>query len=186
LITISAPISLPRSAAAVSVVKNGLPVPAANHHLAFLQVADRFSPDIRLDHLLDVERRLHAARDPGLAHGVRQRERVHHRGEHSHVVGGGAVHARRAGRDAAKDVAATDHHAELHPEARHLRHLAHDRLDRLAVDAERVVAHQGFPGQLEQHALVFGSQCAFPACAITSAAKSVDFFSIPSPTTKNA
>ncbi len=55
-----------------------------------------------------------------------------------------------------------------------------------AVDAERIVPHQGFARQLEQDALVFRRQCAFPACAITSAAKSVDFFSMPSPTTRKA
>src|SRR6185503_1304695 len=157
-----------------------------NHHFAFFQVADCLAADVGLDHLLDVERRLHAAGDSCLTHGVRQRERVHHGGEHAHVVGGGPVHSLRARRQAAEDVAAADHHAELHPHARDLRDLVDDRLDRRAVDAKRIVPHQGFPRQLEKDPFVFGSQCAFPACAITSAAKSVDFFSMPSPTTKNA
>src|SRR5688500_18457437 len=41
-----------------------------DHHLALLQVADRLAADVGLDHLLDVERRLHAAGDARLAHGV--------------------------------------------------------------------------------------------------------------------
>src|SRR5688500_6227931 len=147
-----------------------------DHHLALLQVADRLAPDVRLDHLLDIERRLHAAGDSRLAHRVGQRERIHHGGQHSHVVGGGAVHAGRARRHAAENVAAADHHAELHPEARDLRHLAHDRLDGLAVDAVRVVAHQGLAGQLEQNALVFRSRQWTLAPG----------FSMPSPTTRKA
>src|SRR3990170_4110528 len=157
-----------------------------DHHLALLQVADRLAADVGLDHLLDVERRLHPAGDARLPHGVRQRQRIHYRGEHSHVVRGRAVHARGPGRQAAEDIAAADHHAELDPHARDLRDLGDDRLDRRAVDAKRIVPHQGFPRQLQENPLVFGSQCAFPACAITSAAKSVDFFSMPSPTTKKA
>ena len=42
------------------------------------------------------------------------------------------------------------------------------------------------PDSFRRIRLYFGSQCAFPACAMTSAAKSVDFFSMPSPTTKKA
>src|SRR4026207_2321752 len=47
-----------------------------HHHLALLEVADGLAADVGLAHLLDVERRLHAACDAGLAHGVRQRKRV--------------------------------------------------------------------------------------------------------------
>ena len=47
--TISAPISIARSDAAVSVVKYGLPVPAREDHQApLLQVADGAAPDVRL------------------------------------------------------------------------------------------------------------------------------------------
>src|SRR3989440_1611308 len=157
-----------------------------HHDLALLEVADRLAADIGLDHLLDVERGERAARQPGDAHRVLKRERVHHRGEHSHVVGGGAVHPGRARRHAPEDIAAADHHADLHAQARDLRDLADDGLDGLAVDAESIFPHQRFARQFEENALVLGSQCAFPACAITSAAKSPDFFSMPSPTTKKA
>src|SRR3546814_3303123 len=43
---------------------------------------------------------------------VLQRERVDDRGQHAHVVGRGALHAARGGRNAAEDVAATHHQAD--------------------------------------------------------------------------
>ena len=45
-------------------------------------------------------------------------ERVHHGGQHAHVVGLGAFHAGRGAGDAAEDVAAADHDADLHAHAR--------------------------------------------------------------------
>ena len=47
---------------------------------------------------------------------VLQRQRVDHRGEHAHVVGGRAVHALGAGREAAEQVAAADDDGGLHAE----------------------------------------------------------------------
>src|SRR5688572_2198816 len=84
-----------------------------DHHFALLQVPDRLAADVRLAHLLDVERRLHATRDTRLTHRIGERERVHYRGEHAHVVRGGAVHAGGAGREPAENVSAADYHAEL-------------------------------------------------------------------------
>src|SRR5581483_3630962 len=157
-----------------------------DHDLPLLQVADRLAADVGLHHLLDVERRERAACKAGAAHRVLQRQGVHDRGQHSHVVGRGPVHPRRARRHAAEDVPAADHHPDLQTHPRHRGDLGDDALDRLPVDAERILAHQGFPRQLEEDPFVLRRQCAFPACAITSAAKSADFFSMPSPTTNSA
>jgi hypothetical protein len=104
--------------------------------------------------LVDTERRLHARFDAGTAQCVLQREGVHQRGQHSHVIGGGAVHARRPRRHATEDVAAADDHRRFDAEPHHLRDLGHDAVDHLAVDAVRILAHQRLAGQLEQDAPV--------------------------------
>ena len=138
-------------------MKNGLPVPAAKittlpssrYCSAFGRTYGSTTCSIAI---ADITR----AVDALLAHRVGQRERVHHGGQHAHVVGGGAVHADRAAGDAAEDVAAADHDGDFAAELRHLLHLAHHADDRRAIDAERVVTHQGFTGKLEQDALVGG------------------------------
>jgi hypothetical protein len=127
LSTISAPISEPRSAAAVSVVKNGIAgAGAENHHLAFFEVTDRLAADIGLDHLLDVQRRLHAGVDARLAHRIGQRHGVHHRRQHAHVVGRGAIHAGGRAGQPAEDVAAADDDADLDAEIGHRLDFRHD------------------------------------------------------------
>ena len=55
--------------------------------------------------------------------------------------------------------------------------------DNLAVDAVGIRPHERLAGKLEQHTAVRLATTSGPlTCAITSAAKSVDFFSMPSPT----
>ena len=80
--------------------------------------------------------------------------RVDDRGQHAHVVGGGAVHAARAGRQAAEDVAAADDDGRLDAEALDLADVAGDARGDGGIDAELLVAHQGFARQLEEDALV--------------------------------
>jgi hypothetical protein len=80
---------------------------------------------------------LHARRDAALLQGVLQGQGVHHRGEHAHVVGGGAVHPRGGAAQAAEDVAAADHEGELHAEgAPGVRELVGQQADGLGVEAE--------------------------------------------------
>jgi hypothetical protein len=114
--------------------------------LALFQVAQRLGPDVGLDDLLDVERRLHASLDAGLAQGILQGQRVHDRGEHAHVVGRGAVHAGCARRHPTKDVAAADDDSQLDAEPIDLGDLLTHLLDGLAVDAVAVATHQGLAG----------------------------------------
>ena len=125
-----------------------------DHDLAFFQVLQRLGAHIGLDHLVDGDGRHHTRRHAFLAHGVGQGQRVHHRGQHAHVVGGGAVHADGTAGHAAKDVAAADDHRHLDTQLRDLLHLPHHAHDGGAVDAVGVVAHQGFARQLQQDALV--------------------------------
>ncbi len=89
-----------------------------------------------------------------MAHRIGQRQGVHDGGQHAHVVGGGTVHALRAGGDAAEDVAPANDDCQFHAHFRDLGHIGHHALDRAAVDAVSIIAHQGFAGQFEEDALV--------------------------------
>ena len=89
----SAPISSARSAAAVSVVKNGLPVPAAKittRPFSRWRIARRRMYGSATSETVE---RGHDARVGALAlERVLERERVEERREHAGVVGGRAVH----------------------------------------------------------------------------------------------
>ena len=50
---------------------------------------------------------------PALLERVLERQRIQHRRDHAHVVGGGAVHALAAGGESAPDVAAADDDGDL-------------------------------------------------------------------------
>ena len=127
----SALISIARRLAAVSVVKNGLPVPAARMHDApFLQVAHRAAPDVFLAHLVDADRRHHARVQAERLDRVLHRQRIHDGRQHAHVIAGHAVHAGARQAGAAEDVAAADHDRDLHAQA-------HDLAD---LDARRASA----------------------------------------------
>ena len=101
----SASISAARSAAVVSVEKNGLPVPACkNDDATFFQMANRSAPDIRFSDLLHFNRRLYARRHIQLFQRILQCERVHDRRQHAHIIGGSPVNALRAAGNASPDV----------------------------------------------------------------------------------
>jgi hypothetical protein len=83
------------------------------------------------------------------------RQRVHHRGQHAHVVGGRAFHPLGAALQAAKNVAAADHHADLDPKVAHRFHLLGNALDGRGMQAIALVAHQRLARDLKHHAAVF-------------------------------
>ena len=80
--------------------------------------------------------------------------RVDHRGQHAHVVGGGAIHAARARGDAAEDVAAADDDGRLNAHLLDLTDLAGDLRGNGRIDAIALLAHQGFAREFEEDALV--------------------------------
>ena len=80
--------------------------------------------------------------------------RVDDRRQHAHVVGGGAVHAAHAGRQAAEDVAAADDDGRLDAEALDLADVAGDAGGDGRIDPELLVAHQRFAGELQEDALI--------------------------------
>ena len=125
-----------------------------NNDFAFFQVLQSFGPDIGLDNALNADGRHHPGREAGLVHGVSECQSIHHSRQHTHVVGGRPVHADRAARNATKDVAPADDDSHLHTQARHLCNLFDHPHNGGAVDAECIVAHQGFAGEFEQDPLV--------------------------------
>ena len=104
-----ASISAARSAAAVSVVKNGLPVPAAKMTTRpFSRWRIGPAADVRLGDPRHLDRALHPGVLAGALERVLQRQRVHDRAEHADVVALGGVHARHRAGAAAPEVAAAD------------------------------------------------------------------------------
>ena len=94
----SAPISFARSAAVVSVEKNGLPGAGdEDHDMPGFELLDGAAADERLGDVLHLDRGLHARRQADLLERALQRQAVDHRGQHAHVIGGGALHAAMAG-----------------------------------------------------------------------------------------
>ena len=82
-----------------------------------------------------------------------KRERVHHRGEHAHVVGAGTVDPRRLA--AAEDVAAADDDGALDPEVDHVGELAGQEPRGCRRDAVAGVDRgEGVAGEFEQHTVV--------------------------------
>ena len=58
--------------------------------------------------------RLHPRVDARLLQRILQRQRVHHRGQHAHRIGGRAIHPGQRTGGTAEQVAAADHDADLH------------------------------------------------------------------------
>ena len=128
----SAPISFARSAAVVSVEKNGLPVPATKmttcRRSSWSMARRRMNGSATLSMWIAVWTRVGEA---DVLEGALQGQAVDDRGEHAHVVGGGALHAAMAGAQSAPDIAAADDDRDLHAEVVHFFDLRADLLDDL-------------------------------------------------------
>ena len=82
------------------------------------------------------DRRLDAGVDADLLERVLHGERVHHRRQHAHIVGAGAVEALGRAGEAAEDVAAADDQAELVPVVLGRLDLVGEPGDGVGIDAE--------------------------------------------------
>ena len=109
---------------------------AEDHDTALLEVPDRAPRDVRLGDLTHRDRRLHPGLDALLLQEVLEREAVHHRPQHAHVVGAAAVHPALGELGAAKVVAAADDHGHLHARTHDVGGLPGDRVDDVGIDAE--------------------------------------------------
>ena len=120
---------------------------------ALFQMPQRAAADVRLGHAGHRDRRQHAGVDAKLLQRILQRQRVHHRRQHAHVIGGGAVEALGRRGHAAEDVAAADDEAQLVPLRLGRGDLAGEAGDGVGIDAELALPHQRFARQLEQDAV---------------------------------
>jgi len=151
----SASISAERSAAAVSLVNNGLPVPAAKMTMRPFEMADGLEPDVRLGDLVDRERSLHPRFEPGGLELRAQRERVDDHREHAHVVRRRAVDPVLRGIRAAQPVATAEDDADLHAEGVDLADLLGEVGGVLRRDAELPVPEERLTGELQEDPVVF-------------------------------
>ena len=138
----SQPISAARSAAVVSVVKNGLPVPptkTSGPSAKWARARARMNgSQMLIMGMADITR----ADRPLALERLSERQAVQHRGEHAHIVAAHPVHAVGGGSEAAIDVAAADHEAKLDAEARGLA-FAGDAVQHVHVDAVAVLCPSG-------------------------------------------
>jgi hypothetical protein len=87
---------------------------------------------------------------------ILEREAVHHRAEHAHVVGTGAVQTALLQLLAAEEIATADHHRHLRTGGDDLGDLTGDRLDHPRIDPDAPAAEH-LATQLEQHAAISGA-----------------------------
>ena len=153
----SAFISIARRAAAVSVVKYGLPgTGGEDHDAALFQVAHRAAADERLRYGAHLDRRRDACGHVDVLQRVLERERVDHGRQHAHVVRGGAIHAFRAGRETAEEIAAADDDGRLDAELLDFSDLFRNLGRDGGIDPERLFPHERLARQLEEDAAVNG------------------------------
>lgn len=131
-------ISAPRNAAAVSVVKNGLPVNGENHDFAFFQILNGFRTGVSFSDLLHRQCGLYARFDAQGFKCVFECQGVHHGRHHAHVVGSGAVHAACLCRYAAENVTAADNDTDLHTHFHDFGNFADSLNNGIVIDAERI------------------------------------------------
>src|SRR5207237_6393507 len=123
---------------------------------AFFEMSDGAAADVRLGQLLHVDRALHAREDAQLFQRVLERQRVDHRRQHAHVIGARAIHSLGAGGDAAEDVSAPDHDADLDAQLDDVAHLLGDLLQRLRGNPVLPLTHQRLAAQLQEDELESG------------------------------
>ncbi len=126
-----------------------------DHHAALLHVANGTAADVGLAHRLHADRREHAGRDPQPLQRALHGQRIDDGGEHPHIVRRRPLDAARGTGQAAKDVAATDHQADLDAEPVNFLHFSGDARNDARILAILPLAHQGLAGDLQEDAPVF-------------------------------
>ena len=122
-----------------------------DHHPPLLQMPDRTAADVVLADLVNLQGR-HDARVRALTfERVLHRQRVDDRGQHAHLVGRHAVHARLGQTRAAKDVAAADHEPDLDAPGGDFGDLVRNSTDDGRIDAVLLAAQQRFATEFQQN-----------------------------------
>ena len=111
-------------------------------------MADGLGADIGLGHRAHLDGGLHPDLYALLLQHVGHGQGVDGSGQHTHVVGAGAVHASRV--PAAEKVAAPDHDPDLGPERGAFFDTLADAAHDAVIDAEFFLPGEGFPAELQQ------------------------------------
>ena len=96
----------------------------------------------------------HAGEDILLLQRVLQRQRIDHRGQHAHVIGGDAVHLLGLLGHAAEEVSAAHHDGDLDAQAVHIGELGRDLVHALIVDTKALAGGQSLAGNFQKNAFV--------------------------------
>ena len=108
------------------------------------------APDVGLADGADRQCRHHPRRHAEHFQCVLHGQRVHHRGQHAHVIPGCAFHSCGRAGHAAKNVAATDDQTGFDPGGDDLPHFAGYRGNHFRVNPVGLLSHQGLTGNLEE------------------------------------
>jgi hypothetical protein len=136
----------------VSVVKNGCPMPAAKmttRPFSMWRMARRRMK--RLGDFAHLYRGDDAGEDVQLFERVLQRDGVHHRRQHTHVIGGGAVHAPRARLQPAEDVSPADDQRDFDAKVMHLFDFLSYADNHLGIDPISDLSHKRFAAEFEKN-----------------------------------
>ena len=98
-------------------------------------------------------RRDHPRMRPFFLQSVLQGQGVDDGGQHAHVVGDDPVNSHRRCRHAADEIAAAHHHGDFHAHLPDFRNFLGNPRRHFRINAEPLLAHQGFATQLQQDAL---------------------------------
>ena len=128
---------------------------------ALLEVPDGPPRDVGLGDLAHRDGRLDAGLDTVVLEEVLQRQAVHDRAQHAHVVRAGALHAALLQLGAAEEVAAADDDRDLDAAADDLGDLTGDLVDHDRVDPD-LAAAEHLARQLQEHPLVARHACSRP------------------------
>ena len=112
--------------------------------------------DERLGHLGHGDGALHPGGDAQLFQRVLQGQGVDDRGQHAHVIPGGALDAVLAGGEAAEDIAAPGHHHHLDAQLADFADLAGHFVDGFGANADAPGAAKGLTADFEEDAPIFG------------------------------
>src|SRR5215510_11913458 len=107
----------------------------------FFEMADGPAADERLRDLTHLYRGDYAGEDIPLFKRVLQRDGVHDRRQHSHVIRGGSIHSRRAFLESAKDVSPADDQRDLGAEVVHLFNFLGDATNHIEVNPITDLTH---------------------------------------------
>ena len=119
-------------------------------------MADGAASNERLGDLGHGDGALHAGGDAEFFQGVLQGQGVDDRGQHAHVIAGGAFDALAAAGDAAKDIAAADHDHHLHAHLADFGDLPGHVQEEGRADADAMLPAQGLAAEFKKDPPVLG------------------------------